>query len=78
MTVSIVRTFFDRFGEDMKIRENNSDSFLAVVSLSVSHVFYSWIFGFWGKVKIKGPSYVKERYADMLREAMVGLQETYI
>lgn len=69
----VMDSMIDRFGEDMKIRENNSDSFLAVVNLSVSHVFYSWIFGFCGKVKIKGPSYVKERYADMLREAIACL-----
>ena len=45
-----------------------------VVNVAVSHVFYSWVFGFCGKVKIKGPENVKEKYAEMLRNAVTGLE----
>lgn len=33
------------------------------VNMAVSNEFYSWIFGFWGKVKIKAPQIIKEHYA---------------
>lgn len=49
-------------------------SFRAVVNVAVSHVFYSWMFGFGGKVKIKGPENIKEEYAEMLRAAVTGLE----
>lgn len=48
-------------------------SFKAVVDVAVSHVFFSWVFGFDGKVRIKGPKNVKEKYTDMLRAAVTGL-----
>lgn len=52
----------------------NMTAFRAVVNIAVSHVFYSWVFGFGGKVKIKGPDHVKEKYAEMLRDAVTGLE----
>lgn len=48
------------------------ESFRAVVNVAVSHVFYSWVFGFGGKVKIKGPETVKEKYSSMLKAAYEG------
>lgn len=45
------------------------ESFRAVANVAVSHVFYSWVFGFCGKVKIKGPETVKEKYDEMIKKA---------
>ena len=36
-------------------------------------VFYSWVFGFGGKVVIKGPANVKEEYRQMVLKAAEGV-----
>ena len=56
------------------VKDNDMTSFRGVVNIAVSHVFYSWVFGFGGKVKIKGPENVKEEYSEMRRAAVAGLE----
>ena len=63
----VMDSIIDRFGEDVVTYTLDEKSFKAVVNIAVSNVFYSWIFGFGGKVKISSPEPVKERYAEMLR-----------
>lgn len=70
----VMDSIIDRFGEDVTTYANDMTSFRAVVNIAVSHVFYSWVFGFGGKVKIKGPDNVKEKYAEMLNAAVKGLE----
>ena len=70
----IMDSIIDRFGEDVTTYAYNMTAFRAVVNIAVSHVFYSWVFGFGGKVKIKGPENVKEKYSEMLRAAVTGLE----
>ena len=70
----VMDSIIDRFGEDVTTYAYNMTAFRAVVNIAVSHVFYSWVFGFGGKVKIKGPDHVKEKYAEMLRNAVTGLE----
>lgn len=65
----LMDAIIDRFGEDVVTYANDMESFRAVVDVAVSHVFYSWVFGFCGKVKIKGPNNVKEEYDEMIRMA---------
>lgn len=45
------------------------ENFLAEVEVAVSNVFFSWVFGFGGKVRIKGPAEVKEQYKEMVMKA---------
>ena len=45
------------------------ESFRIVVKTAISHVFFSWVFGFGGKVKIKTPDDVKQEYACMVSQA---------
>ncbi len=66
----LMDAIIDRFGEDVVTYAHDMESFRAVVNVAVSHVFYSWVFGFCGRVKIKGPETVKERYREMVRQAM--------
>ena len=68
----LMDAIIDRFGEDVTTYANDMESFRAVVNVAVSHVFYSWVFGFGGKVKIKGPETVKEKYSSMLKAAYEG------
>lgn len=66
---SIMDSIIDRFGTDVTTYANDMTSFRAVVNVATSHVFYSWVFGFSGLVKIKGPEEVKEKYNEMVKKA---------
>lgn len=66
---SVMDAIIDRFGEDVQTYANDMQTFRAMVDVSVNHVFYGWVFGFAGKVRIKGPETVKNQYSDMMRNA---------
>ena len=66
---SVMDAIIDRFGDDVQTFANDMTSFRAVVNIAVSHVFFSWVFGFGGRVKIKSPEGVRNQYADMIAEA---------
>ena len=66
---SVMDAIIDRFGDDVQTFANDMTSFRAVVIIAVSHVFFSWVFGFGGRVKIKSPEGVRNQYADMIAEA---------
>ena len=65
----------DKFGKDVTVLANDMKSFRAVVSTAVDPVFYSWVFGFGGKVSIKSPEDVKKSYAAMVKQAAEALTE---
>ena len=44
-------------------------SFKLEVNVAANHVFFSWVFGFSGKVKIKAPENVKAQYKRMIEQA---------
>lgn len=66
---NVMDAIIDRFGEDVQVYAHNMTSFRIIVNTAVSHVLFSWIFGFGGKVKIKGPEDVKTQYAELVRSA---------
>lgn len=68
----VMDSIIDRFGENVETYANDETSFRAVADVAVSHVFYSWVFGFGGKVKIKGPDDIRKKYFEMLRAAVIG------
>lgn len=70
---SVMDAIIDRFGEDVQTYANDMQTFRAMVDVSVNHVFFGWVFGFAGKVKIKGPETVKNQYSDMMRNAFDNL-----
>lgn len=65
----VVDSIIDRFGENIEITEAATEKFKITVNVATSHIFYSWIFGFGGKVKILGPDVVREEYVAMLDKA---------
>ena len=67
--LSVMDAIIDRFGEEVQTFENDETSFRAVVNVAVNHVFFSWVFGFGGKVRIVGPEKVRTQYADMIASA---------
>lgn len=62
----------DRFGEDITAEAYDKNTFIATVDIAVSHIFYNWIFGFCGKIRILSPQDVQETYKQMLRDALDG------
>ena len=70
----LMDAIIDRFGDDVTTYANDMESFRAVVNVAVSHVFYSWVFGFCGKVKIKGPETVRYAYEEMVEKAYENLK----
>lgn len=71
----VMDSIIDRFGENVITYANDMTSFRAIVNIAVSNVFYSWVFGFDGKVKIKAPENVKESYSRMIRAAASNLKD---
>lgn len=65
----VVDSIFDRFGKGIKVEPIDDEHFRTTVDLAVSNVFYSWVFGFGGKVKIEGPEEVKAEYISMVKKA---------
>ena len=66
----VVDSIIDRFGTDIEITAAATEKFKITVNVANSHIFYSWIFGFGGKVKILGPDAVKEEYLNMVKRAI--------
>ena len=65
----VVDSIIDRFGEGVEITEAATEKFQITVNVATSHIFYSWVFGFGGKVKILRPDVVREEYIAMLDRA---------
>lgn len=70
----VMDSIIDKFGRDVTTYANDMTSFRVVAKIAVSNVFYSWIFGFGGKVKIKAPQVIKEQYAEMVLSAASNLE----
>lgn len=69
----LMDAIIDRFGEEVVVLESDAETFKIAVNVAVSHVFYSWVFGFGGKVKIAAPEDVKFGYAEMVKKAAEGI-----
>lgn len=65
----IMDAVIDKFGEDVTTYAYSLSSFKAEVEVAASRLFYSWVFGLGGKVKIKGPENVRLEYAEMVKAA---------
>ena len=70
----VMDAIIDKFGVNATTLANDMTSFKLEVNVAVNHVFFSWIFGFGGKVRIKGPENVLDQYKDMVRQAFTSLQ----
>lgn len=60
----------DMFGKDVNVQESDDNSFIASVDVAAGKVFYGWVFGFSGKIKIISPENIKEEYREMARCAI--------
>ena len=64
----LMDAMIDRFGQSVKTRKVDESHFETDVTVAVNSVFFSWIFGFGGKVIISGPANVKEEYKQMVQK----------
>lgn len=69
----VIDSIFDKFSRDIEISAQDSLHFKTKVTASIGAGFYGWIFGFKGKVKILGPSEVKEEYRELLKHAITNV-----
>ncbi len=60
----------DKFGSDVMMVPQTDGTFTLSTTVTVSPVFFSWVFSFGGRVKILGPASVAEQYREMCRRAM--------
>ena len=65
----LMDAILDKFGKDVTTYCYDMENFRAEVEVVPSKVFFSWVFGFEGKVVIKGPAEVKEEYKNMVLQA---------
>lgn len=68
---SVMDNLIDKFGTGIKSSRIDKDTFRATVNVAVNHVFFSWVFGFCGKVRIARPIEVREQYAKMLEDVLM-------
>ena len=65
----VMDAIIDRFGPDVHTFAGDLQNFRVIEEVAVGNVFFNWIFGFEGKVRIKGPESVKEQYRRMVENA---------
>lgn len=70
---SVIDAMVDRFGENLSFTYLNKSICRAKVSTPVNNVFFAWIFGFDGKVKLAGSKDVQNQYIRMVSREMARL-----
>ena len=65
----VIDSVIDKFGDDIEVIKNTKTTSIVTLDIVVSHIFFSWVFGFGGLVKIKSPESVKKHYLHMLETA---------
>ena len=66
----VMDAILDKFGKNVMTYDYDEDHFCVMVDVAVSNVFFSWIFGFGGKVRIESPVEVKTQYIAMIDKAL--------
>ena len=68
--VSVMKYLIDKFGSDFETVVVDDEHFKATVRVCTSTTFYSWVFGFNGKIKIVELQKVAAIYKEMLRKVL--------
>jgi len=71
---AMMDAIIDKFGTDVTTYACDQQSFRVVATVSIGTTFYNWVFGFQGKVKIRGPESVRVAYEERVREAAEALK----
>ena len=73
---SLMDEIIDKFGLDVTTYACDQNSFRVVTLVGKSQAFYNWVFGFQGKIRIKGPDSVRLEYEQLVRNAAAALSST--
>ena len=65
-----MNTVIDHFGTKIKTEKVDDDHFRFKAEVSISPVFFAWIFQFGEMIQIIGPKEVKEIYSERLRKEL--------
>ncbi len=65
----VMDAIIDRFGSEVEIYACDQQNFRVIVEIAVGTVFFNWVFGFSGKVRIKAPEDVRCQYNDLILKA---------
>ena len=65
-----MNTVIDHFGTKIRTEQVDEDHFRFIAEVSVSPVFFAWVFQFGGMIKIVGPQEVKDAYTERLRKQL--------
>ena len=72
-TAKILSDMFDRFGDDIRIKKVDEETYSVDVTVQISKTFFAWIVGTQGKVKIKSP----RKLIDEFNEFVAKIKEEY-
>ena len=64
----LMKYIIDRFGERIKVRPTENGTFLTMVTVELSPVFYGWVFQFGGGIRIIGPDEAVGEYATIKQQ----------
>lgn len=62
---SVIDSIISCFGDEIEIKRETATTSVVTVEVVVSHVFFNWVFGFNGLVKIKHPKTVRDKYYEL-------------
>jgi len=65
----VMDAIIDLFGPDVETYACDQQNFRVITEVAVGTVFFNWIFGFGGLVKIKAPEDVKQQYKEQVLKA---------
>ncbi len=65
----LMKTVIDRFGADVFTEVADEAHFRVKATVSLSPIFYGWLFGFGGKIRLVSPSHAVDAYRTMLEDA---------
>lgn len=63
---SVMDALIDKFGKSIPVKTNGNGTFNTTVNTTTGSVFYSWIFGFGGKVRIEAPEDIRDKYKELV------------
>lgn len=69
-----MKSVVDKFGMKIKTRSVGEEQFRTTVKVCASPTFYHWVFGSAGKIKIEGPTEVRNEYREMLKKALDSIE----
>ena len=70
---NVIDAMVDRFGQDLDITFISKTECRAKVTTPINNIFFAWIFGFEGRVRIKAPANIKDDYIRMVSKEMARL-----